>query len=290
MRNKVGATLGVALVAALIVGCQTSSTGGLVNEPAQNAAQQNRLDAYEIYGEDGRSPTWVDQHFCFSDAAFAVTFTAQHESYPDDNYTVPSKRADAVDVGDDAMVAAIDEGVAQGKALASDPNLTSREAIENAVEYCDTTELGEDYVRDTIGKIVETHYQLTSAGAYQFGGPVWVPPDGTYEWRASPFVPTPEPLETSEPDAPASLDETFALMLFAMAQDGEDGLWSFLASPEEGDVWGILDWEWSDPQCFQTADPPACVATFHKGGEDIENVFEFVEDDGRWLLTSSYVW
>lgn len=102
--------------------------------------------------------------------------------------------------------------------------------------------------------------------------------------------PSPEPDESPD-GGTLDLAATFDSMLAAMAEHGEDGLLPFLKDPSDGDLWGISDHDWSDPQCSENVDEPSgCTARFEKDGASLENVFMFELVDDVWLLTESYVW
>ena len=105
---------------------------------------------------------------------------------------------------------------------------------------------------------------------------------------------SPEPDAESDTPAPepqqASLDQTFAAMLEAIAQDGEDGLTPFLADPEAGDMWRVSDWDWTGGPCAEGGPgESACVGYFEKDGMEMENIFGFDNIDGTWLLVESWV-
>lgn len=120
------------------------------------------------------------------------------------------------------------------------------------------------------------------------------PPDTSAESTPT-SAPTAPPSPTIIPgdrnDDGLELSAVFDDLLEAMRREGETGLLSYLADPSSGDLWGISNHTWLDPECSEGLDGSGgCVAFFEKDGMLVENVFVFEQTRGTWYLTDSYVW
>jgi hypothetical protein len=300
MKNVVAIGVGLAM---LLSGCSSADASGLVRS-AQNEAQQGRLNTYKSYADlYGRNAAWSDQVTCTVRAASGLTSRVAELAYPEaaswSALTFDENVDTATDIGDEALVEALQVADEQAHLLIDNHDMTLRDALNATISTCNTSELEEVRIADLIEAVLAEPGDFV-AWAHQFGGPVWASKDGTWEWRESGIsAPEPESAKGSEADpspviddsneAAMDLEATFNAMIIAIAADGEAGLTPFLADPEAGDLWGISDWTWAPGECFEGAPGESgCVGTFVKNGTAIENVFLFDQVDGVWLLTDSW--